>query len=285
MAWFVLQLFDTPMHRLLFMPTATLLFLTLVSCKEKLPVSNPPIQSIQVNGGQSDFALKFDGINDFIVLDNIPKATRTNNTICARIYIDTINHDHQSWIFGIGGRQSLVVRESGKAALANFLAKGESDPTKLQISWWHFCDDVQPVTVKRWVHFAGVTETNGNTTMLKLYRDGQLISSLSVGRGIYGNSGCDAYIGGVKIGNHGAECNFTSPQRFKGMIDDVCIWNKALSEEEINDIMNRKIDANANGLVGYWTFEEGQGTTLHDVSPFNNDGYLEHGETWVKITK
>lgn len=262
-----------------------LLSLSLISCKEKLPVDNPPPQTLTINGGHSDFAMKFDGINDFIVLDNIPKATRTNNTICARIYIDTINYDRQSWIFGIGGRQRLVIRESGIAALANFLAKGEPDPTKLQVSWWRFCDDVQPVPLKRWVHFAGVTETNGNITVLKLYRDGELVSSLPVERGIYGNSGCDAYIGGVKIGNYGAECNFTSPQRFQGMIDDVCIWSKALSKEEVINVMNRQIDGNTNGLVGYWTFEEGQGTMLHDISPFHNDGYLEHNETWVKIVR
>ena len=176
-------------RRLLLFPSA-ILSLTLLCCKEKLPINDtaPP----KPDYGQSNFALKFDGANNFIVLDNIPKATRTNNTICARIYIDNIQNDLQSWIFGIGGRQSLIIRESGKASLANFLAKGESDPGKLQMSWWRYCDDIQAVPLKRWVHFEGITETDDNITVLKLYRDGQLVTTLPVEGGIQGNYCRDA---------------------------------------------------------------------------------------------
>jgi len=41
--------------------------------------------------------------------------------------------------------------------------------------------------------------------------------------------------------------------------------------------------ATQGGLVGYWNFNEGAGTTIHDLSGFGNDGVLvnETGSTWT----
>ncbi|MEW5805288.1 MAG: LamG-like jellyroll fold domain-containing protein [Patescibacteria group bacterium] len=39
-----------------------------------------------------------------------------------------------------------------------------------------------------------------------------------------------------------------------------------------------------NGLVGYWTFDEGTGTTAYDYSGNNNTGTLTNGPTWQTST-
>ena len=52
---------------------------------------------------------------------------------------------------------------------------------------------------------------------------------------------------------------------YKGKINQLSIWNKALTAAEINDWMNKNIDQShpkyAN-LVGYYPFQEGSGTTM-----------------------
>src|SRR3990170_7060226 len=39
--------------------------------------------------------------------------------------------------------------------------------------------------------------------------------------------------------------------------------------------------APTNGLVGYWAFDEGSGTTAGDSSGNGNNGTLTNGPTWV----
>jgi hypothetical protein len=40
-------------------------------------------------------------------------------------------------------------------------------------------------------------------------------------------------------------------------------------------------DGAADGLVGYWSFDEGRDKTAHDTSGYGNDGTLQPGTTWV----
>jgi hypothetical protein len=53
---------------------------------------------------------------------------------------------------------------------------------------------------------------------------------------------------------------------FSGSIDEVRIYNRALSAEEV------RYHYNKGGPVAYWKFDEGNGTTTYDESANNNDG-------------
>jgi prepilin-type N-terminal cleavage/methylation domain-containing protein len=50
--------------------------------------------------------------------------------------------------------------------------------------------------------------------------------------------------------------------------------------ERIEYGTNLTLWRNAYGLVGYWTFDEGSGTTAYDYSGYNNHGTLINGPTW-----
>lgn len=58
-------------------------------------------------------------------------------------------------------------------------------------------------------------------------------------------------------------------ERFRGSIDEVRIWNRALSLSELNMYRNSCTIAAQNGLVAYWNFNEGSGTTANDLSGNN----------------
>ena len=56
---------------------------------------------------------------------------------------------------------------------------------------------------------------------------------------------------------------------FLGTIDEVRIWNKALTQAEIQATMFTHLSGNEEGLVGYWTFNEEEGSPwAYDVSGF-----------------
>jgi len=61
---------------------------------------------------------------------------------------------------------------------------------------------------------------------------------------------------------------------FEGIIDDVRVYNRALSAEEVEQIMYSKPADDEVGLVGYWDFDEGEGQVAVDTSGNDNDGQL-----------
>jgi hypothetical protein len=95
------------------------------------------------------------------------------------------------------------------------------------------------------------------------------------------------YINGINRttvnGNHinPASCSVNAeistsyaPETFNGTIDDVRIYNRALSAAEIRYHYNR------GGPVAQWKFDEGSGTSAKDATDNNNDGTIS-GATWT----
>jgi hypothetical protein len=59
---------------------------------------------------------------------------------------------------------------------------------------------------------------------------------------------------------------------FNGLIDEVAIYNKALSMEEIQRLYQspETMTGSEAGLVGYWNFDNDEGDLVKDGSPYNN---------------
>lgn len=78
----------------------------------------------------------------------------------------------------------------------------------------------------------------------------------------------------------------TSP--FPGLIDEVAIWDAALSEAAALEIGTKAIDltidwgnyTNSGDLQGYWRMEEGTGSTVADSSTNSNTGALKNSPTF-----
>ena len=47
-----------------------------------------------------------------------------------------------------------------------------------------------------------------------------------------------------------------------GNLDNYAIWDIALSESEIQSHMNTELSGEEDGLIGYWNFNEGEGSEL-----------------------
>jgi hypothetical protein len=63
---------------------------------------------------------------------------------------------------------------------------------------------------------------------------------------------------------------------FNGLIDEVPIYNRALSAEEIRYQYNKGLP------VAQWKFNEGEGLTAYDSTDGNDDGVLTNGPVWVE---
>jgi hypothetical protein len=113
-----------------------------------------------------------------------------------------------------------------------------------------------------WHHFAGVFSNSGDT--LKLYVDGVQVASTSTTSNVsYFGAGSNTVIG--RHGNSGTNNDFT------GSIDDVQVYNRALSASEVAELY---------GFVGYWKLNQTSGTTATDSSPFGANGTLSGTAHW-----
>ncbi|MCM8765913.1 MAG: hypothetical protein NC920_03600 [Candidatus Omnitrophica bacterium] len=117
-----------------------------------------------------------------------------------------------------------------------------------------------------WHHFALVR--NLTSMMLYWYKDGSQIASTSAS---YASATASSYNVTIGYGDTGIYYN--------GFISEVRIYNRALTQEEIQYSYTYKKPQNRAGLVGWWKLDEGQGSTCYDSSGYGNNGTIT-GATW-----
>jgi hypothetical protein len=74
-----------------------------------------------------------------------------------------------------------------------------------------------------------------------------------------------------------------------GTIDELRAWNVARGEADIQATMHKRLAGSEPGLVGYWRFDDGSGSSATDSSPTGNplmlgDSAAETAPTWVVST-
>ena len=72
------------------------------------------------------------------------------------------------------------------------------------------------------------------------------------------------------------QCN-----HFNGTMDEVRIWNITRTPAQIQANMQTAVAPNSAGLVAYYKFDEGSGTTTADATTNGNNGTLVNGPTWL----
>ncbi|MEO5822544.1 MAG: LamG-like jellyroll fold domain-containing protein [Vicinamibacteraceae bacterium] len=68
---------------------------------------------------------------------------------------------------------------------------------------------------------------------------------------------------------------------YNGGLDELRLWNVARSASAISGFMSTALAGNEAGLVGYWRFNGGSGTTAADSSTGNRPATLFSGPTWT----
>jgi hypothetical protein len=61
---------------------------------------------------------------------------------------------------------------------------------------------------------------------------------------------------------------------FEGLIDEIAVYNTALSPEQIEQRLYTRLTGREPGLVTYWDFDDGSGQVVKDLSGNGNHAYL-----------
>jgi hypothetical protein len=75
--------------------------------------------------------------------------------------------------------------------------------------------------------------------------------------------------------------NYPTLTSLPGRMDEVTLWNRGLGTAEIGSLMLFGPTGAESGLIGYWPFDDGAGTTVTDVTGNGWNGTLRNGAFWV----
>jgi hypothetical protein len=118
----------------------------------------------------------------------------------------------------------------------------------------------------QWHHIA-VTWRNSDG-QVKLYKDGMPVYTGTIATGLMLTSGGALVLGQEQDAVGGS---FSPAQAFKGSLDEVRLWNVVRTQAQIQTEMQAPSHSNASGLIGYWRFNEGKGSTAYDLTANNHD--------------
>lgn len=208
-----------------------------------------PVQDTPVRGSSG---LEFDGSDTVAaVLANSPASPTGGFTLSCWVWHEeagsVLLREPKAMVLAIGqkGQERVFevwVKFFGNVGEPNARVKVEATPA---------------LPVKAWVHLACTWDTK----TLKLYVNGRLGATRAEARDLGGTTQQ------VRLGR------FTSHLgSFRGKLDELALYNRALSDDEIRETMNRHLTGQEPGLVGYYNFDEGQGTTVADRSGHGNHG-------------
>lgn len=219
-------------------------------------------------------SLDFDGLNDYVDfgdLDTIDGLTQM--TVTAWIKLDGTNDDDDIMAKGIHStNQPLLFWRD------DIVGSGSQIGNTNAISIMVYDGDTQAWSSSAsgtlddtdW-HYVAFTFEANTVAGLKPYVDG------------VNNTSADTIgVSGIQSSTNSLIVGVASSIYFGGLIDDVRVYTRVLSSEEINNLYEGK-EVNESGLLAKWNFNEGSGLSVYDESGNNNVGTI-YGSTFVNYT-
>ena len=186
----------------------------------------------------------------------------------------------QAWLLPLDTQADMAIYESLKefsiwyegSTLAVYLDQISSFDRQISFDM----SDLEPNE-----YFHATISFDGDAT-LKLYINGKLVSTATI------NSSDKLLLDKCENTKLRADTTiaylgdgFLVKGSYKGNVDDLRLWDHALTEKEVFENYNRYINGNEPGLIGYWQFDEGLNRYAFDKSNYKKN-YNEHHITFTK---
>lgn len=218
-------------------------------------------QGMKIGNQCAGYALEYDGKDDYVDCGNDSSlAFKTEFTLCAWIFRKFDSGDWERILAKSDEREYdywLQLKPYEHSASGGIVLQEGAQTRHL--------DGIQgtPVPLNQWVHIAVVYDGN----RLCAYRNGVQDKSRAIS-GLLRTSSKPVFIGRLQ-----------NSYNFTGLIDEVALWNRALSLQEIRENMHCKYPSDTAHLQAHWHFDEGDGPTVKDQTIHQNHGTI-HGAAW-----
>ena len=206
----------------------------------------------------NNYSMSFDGENDNVEINEISAYEANIHTLSL-------------WYYSSDVSPGDLLSKDGESIDRQWLLQIATQSDKIQTHVWtteglYYSFSNIELEDNTWYYLSQVW--NGNT--LKLYVNGELDNSIETsGELVEGNQP-------IRIGGG----SFSGTTLFsKAVLDNIEIWDVELTQNEIIENMYCSPTGIEDGLAGYWSFEQGEGNTVYDMSGSGNDGTI-NGATY-----
>ncbi len=211
---------------------------------------------VEHSAGPQGSSLDFDGSGDYIELPHTSAVSLTD----AMTIEMWVKPDGVSSTFGLAnktnGSTGFDLSYNGSSKQLNFTAYTNGGVKQAVAS--------NPFTTNQYTHVTAVF----NSTFMKLFVDDSLYQTVNTGSALKSNSS------NLIVGSASNKSN-----SFSGNLDEVRVWNTAVSDEDVVLNYNRVLSGNESGLMAYWRMDENTGDHVYDASYQGTNTYNEnHGE-------
>jgi len=228
----------------------------------------PKALSAQTDEVGSGRAIQFDGVDDYIDLGNIYDDLVLPFTVSVWVKIDPT-------LFPSG---PILVSQDNAPLYNGFWFV--VSPTHIGVEYGDGMGDNNPAFRRgrsadgiinqagRWVHMCVVMRSGSDVSLY--------INGIDVG-GNYGGSSTLPMASNFPndVAKIGYFFSNGTTYRYRGIMDELRVWNRSLSPTEIRESMCKKLTGTEAGLIGYWTFDEVSGDSLKDHSIKHYDGQVK----------
>ena len=208
---------------------------SVASSQIMLPAYHGVYAKQAVSSGGLNNALNFDGVNDYVSVNSSAALNITSNLSLS------------AWVYrNSSGKYDCIIGKDNYAGNNGYsLWIYDDDKLTLRFGNSRIYKSSTSIPSGTWVHVAGTFDG----TNAKLYINGTLDSS-------YPASAPTSNSGGLYLGT--PQDAVGNPLfNFSGTLEDIRIWNIALTQSAIQSSMNNELLGNESGLVAYYSFNQG----------------------------
>ncbi len=211
-----------------------------------------------------NYSLSFDGVNDYVSMGNVDEYNiepGESFTFCTWFKLNATPNNQRIMAKRDGGNSGYEVWLNNQGKLAVNIRTSDMQ----DMSYWSnsYAND------NDWHFLAFVINTQENTSAI--YFDGMLSAQHSGNALAQGVSNNVNFVLGARS---------TLADYMNGYLDEVSVWKTALSESEVQDVMNSGLTGNETGLKGYWRFND-QADIATDYSTNAHNGTI-NGAQYVE---
>jgi len=213
-------------------------------------------------------ALSFDGVDDQVVVGN-PADLRITGPFSVEAWV-RLDSD-------VLGEKPIVSKQNSTMRQNTFELQMNQGRVRFRVSdgsagccgdpGWTPVEGKTVVQPGTWHHVAGVWDGK----QIAVYLDGLQEATYPFDKRL------STVLHPVLIGKNA----FVQQKMFKGQLDELRIWNRARTQEELLAGMNRGLRGDEPELIGYWTFDDAAGEAGLSATPvqaiLDGSGHNHHG--------
>lgn len=208
-------------------------------------------------------SVTFDGVNDYIEVPYSSIHDFTTEDITIHV---VIKQGAKSTDF-----RKLLTKGDGSLGTSYAVQMMSNDHARVSVKGIsNVLESTSPIPKDEFVGITAVIDQTNSEA--RLYINGQLDNTAT---GV-SYTGLDNGNDPIRIGAETAASN----QYYEGLIDEVQLWDKALSAAEIAEFGNKVLNGSETNLVSYWNFEDRSPTQATDVASGAN-GTFQGGASYA----